>query len=94
MLVLGTAMVAHIHNYVPVNGYVPDEKTAVAVAEAILVPIYGQQQVLQQRPFHAVPEGTAVWKVEGSIPIGRVGGVATVRLQRQDGRILSVTHGK
>jgi len=26
---------------VPKNGFVPDEKTAIAIAEAILIPIYG-----------------------------------------------------
>jgi hypothetical protein len=30
---------------------IPDEKTAVAVAEAVLIPIYGEERVRKERPF-------------------------------------------
>ena len=85
---------AQMHNYVPKNGYVPDEKTAVAVAQAVLTPIYGEAKLAQERPFHASLDDKDVWTVEGSIPAGQVGGVAIIRLSRKDGHILSVTHGK
>lgn len=86
---------AQDHNFVPKNGYVPDEKTAIAVAEAVLAPIYGEQKIVHERPFHATLDSKRiVWTVEGSIPSGSVGGVAIIKLQKQDGRIISVTHGK
>jgi hypothetical protein len=93
-LVASAGMGSQMHNYVPKNGYVPDEKTAVAVAQAVLTPIYGEAKLAQEKPFHAVLDDKDVWTVEGSLPAGQVGGVAMVRLSRRDGHILSVTHGK
>ena len=92
--VLGATMLAQQHNYVPKDGYVPDEKTAIVVAEAVLARIYGEPKISSERPFHAVLDRNNVWTIEGSIPNGSVGGVASIRLQRLDGRILSVIHGK
>ncbi len=77
---------------IPERGFVPDEKTAIKIAEAILAPIYGDQQVAGERPFHAVLVG-GIWSVEGTLH-SDLGGVATVRLRRKDGAILSVIHGK
>jgi hypothetical protein len=31
--------------YVPKDGFVPDAKTAIAIAEAVLKPIYGAEQI-------------------------------------------------
>lgn len=80
-------------NFLPKNGYVPDETTAIAVAEAVLVPIYGREKIQSERPFHAKLE-SGTWIVEGTLPEGKEGGVATVKLLKSDGRILSVIHGK
>jgi hypothetical protein len=33
---------------------VPDEKTAIAIATAILLPLYGTKQVELEKPFKAV----------------------------------------
>ena len=79
--------------FVPKEGYVPDETTAIAVAEAVLVPIYGRDKIQSERPFHAKLE-SGTWTVEGSLPEGREGGVATVKLLKSDGRILFVIHGE
>ncbi len=74
-------------------GFVPDEITATRVAEAILIPIYGQSQVESERPYSAKLTGN-VWKVIGHLPAGVDGGVAEVSIDKRDGRILRVTHGK
>ena len=39
-LCLGAGVV--LAGYVPKNGFVPDEKTAIKIAEAVLFPIYGE----------------------------------------------------
>jgi NTF2 fold immunity protein len=80
--------------YVPPNGYVPDEHTAVAIAEAVLVPIYGENLIKAERPFHAtIAHG--VWTVMGTLPKGYdVGGVAVLKLSKSDARILQVIHSK
>ena len=93
-LTVGPTILAEVHSFIPKKGFVPDEKTAITVAEAVLIPIYGEKLIASERPFHAVLNGKGVSTVQGSLPDGWAGGVATVRLQRQDGRILYVMHGK
>jgi hypothetical protein len=79
---------------VPRNGYIPDEKTAIRVAEAILSPIYGEQQIKSEQPFHATL-ANGVWVVEGSLPAKyELGGVASVRIDKKTGAVLSYIHGK
>jgi hypothetical protein len=77
----------------PRNGFIPDEQTAIQVAEAILSPIYGEKQIVSERPFHAaLHEG--IWTVEGSLPAGSVGGVATIRIAKKSGAVISYIHYK
>jgi hypothetical protein len=86
----------------PRTGYVPDEVTAVKIAEAVLVPIYGEQHIISERPFTAELDGD-VWTVTGTLHCGNqyssptvrcVGGVAEIKISAVDARILSVKHGK
>ena len=79
--------------YVPKNGFVPDSKTAIAVAEAVLRPIYGNDKVEAERPFSARLE-QGVWHVERHFPDGDVGGVAMVQIRKSDAAIIFVLHGK
>jgi hypothetical protein len=75
------------------EGFVPDGKTAERIAEAILIPIYGEKQVKEERPFTAVLTND-VWVVTGHIPENYVGGVALVEISKEDARIIRVDHGK
>lgn len=79
----------------PKNGFVPDETTAINVAKAILVPIYGEQ-VLTLEPYTAFLNKNEVWVVKGSLPYveGRKGGVPRVEIQKIDCKIIHVSHGK
>ena len=77
----------------PKNGFIPDEQTAIRVAEAVLSPIYGEKQVASERPFHAALHKN-VWTVEGTIPTGWEGGVASIRIDKTSGAIISYIHGK
>ena len=85
------------HSVKPENGFVPDRHTAIKIAEAVLIPIYGQKVIKKERPFTASLTND-VWVVEGSLPkrllFTASGGVAIVELSKKDGRILRVTHGK
>jgi hypothetical protein len=77
----------------PKNGFIPDATTAIKVAEAILSPIYGEKQIMSERPFHAaLSNGT--WTVSGSLPQGWEGGVVTISIDKQTGKIISYIHGK
>ena len=96
--------IALSQGYVPKSGFVPDSKTARKIAEAVLVPVYGEAKIQEEQPLTAKLEGD-VWIVAGTLhckdqdgkilsPEHCVGGVAIVRLAKSDGRILSMTHYK
>jgi hypothetical protein len=71
---------------------IPDEKTAITIAETVLIPIYGKEQIDSEKPFHAQLSGD-IWTVEGSLPEGWVGGVASVKLSKKDARVIKIEHG-
>jgi len=82
----------------PAGGYVPDAKTAIQIAVAIWSPIYGEQKIQGEKPFHATLK-RGVWTVIGSMPPSRPGvkmhgGVALARISKADGRVLQVIHDK
>ena len=79
--------------YKPAEGLVPTEDVAISIAVAIWGPIYGADQIPREKPYHAKLIG-GVWWVSGSLPPGYFGGVAEGRIQKIDGRVLGVIHGK
>jgi hypothetical protein len=83
----------------PTKGFVPDAQTASRIAEAVLIPIYGKAAA-SERPFKAkLKEG--IWTVTGTRrcqenlpgPVYCTGG-HSVRLSKDDGRILYVSREK
>lgn len=81
---------------------VPDSETAVKIAEAVLIPVYGKQKIESERPFNAKLKNN-IWTVSGTLhcPDGHggitthcFGGVAVVQLSKTNGRILSIVHYK
>jgi hypothetical protein len=79
--------------FLPENGVVPDEKTAITIAEAVLAPVWGQLLVDAQRPFEAVLKGD-VWRVYGTSLAGpdEHGGELMVELSRKTGEVISMAH--
>ena len=80
-------------SYKPKEGYVPNAETAKRIAEAVWIPIYGEKQIQNEKPFK-VGLHDGVWTVRGSLPPMHVGGVAEIAIAKDDGRILRVSHGK
>jgi len=88
--------------YKPDAGFVPDAGTAVKIGEAVLIPVYGQQKIESERPFNAeLKDG--IWTVNGTLrcPDGHggtttscVGGTATVKIAKDNGRIVFMIHYK
>jgi len=72
---------------------IPDAQTAIKVAEAILLPIYGENSIAKEQPFKAELSGET-WTIKGSMSPNREGGVAIVTLSKVNGQILSICHGK
>ena len=88
--------------YRPKAGYVPDSETAIKIAEAVLVPVYGEKQIRSEEPFVAELKGD-VWTVGGTLrcPDGKggfttdcEGGTAVVKLSKTNGRVLFMLHYK
>jgi len=76
----------------PKEGAVPDAKTAIKVAEAIWLPVFGDK-IYKNKPFKANLKDS-VWIVEGSLPVGYKGGTPYIEIQKSDCRVLKITHGK
>jgi len=72
--------------------YVPDERTAIRIAESVLVRRYGRDQIESEKPLRATLHDS-IWTVAGTLPAGHVGGVAEIEINRADARIMRVTHG-
>ena len=79
-------------NFIPLNGFVPNEETAMKIAEAVWLPIYGER-ILEEKPYNAFLQENEIWIIEGSLH-SQKGGVAYIEIQKSDGKVLKVTHGK
>jgi NTF2 fold immunity protein len=85
-------------SHTPRAGFVPNAETAVKVAEAVLIPVYGEKHILSERPFKATLDGD-VWTVDGTVPCeqpehGCLGGAAQVKISKSTGQILFMIHYK
>src|SRR5882762_6453976 len=76
----------------PKEGFVPNAETAVKVGEAVLMPVYGEEKILGERPFGAALQGD-IWTVEGTLHCGGSpstlceGGTAVVKISKTSGQI-------
>jgi hypothetical protein len=80
---------------------VPDEATAVKIAEKALTRIYGRKIIESERPFTATLTN-GIWHVIGSVNCGEqsgaaisvpcVGGAAMADIKQSNGRILKTGH--
>ncbi len=74
------------------DGYVPNAETAIKVAEAIWLPIYGDK-IYNSKPFKATLRDNEVWVIEGTLHTQK-GGVPYAEIQKKDCRVLKVIHTK
>jgi len=100
-LCFGFCVGADLNPSFPKSGFVPDEKTAIAIAVAIWLPIYGDH-IFYKKPFVAKLDSTLnKWIVKGSITPknkGEVlyirGGVPYIEINKKTAEVLRVIHGK
>ncbi|XUM24215.1 NTF2 fold immunity protein [Bradyrhizobium oligotrophicum S58] len=74
--------------FFPPREFVADANTAIAIARAVLIPIYGAEAIQRKEPLTARRHGDT-WVVEGTLCGGAqncVGGVAELHLSAQDGQ--------
>lgn len=84
--------VSRAQSAAPKEGLVPDAATAVRIAEAVWLPIYGKG-IYEKRPFVAKLKGD-VWVVSGTLPKDTLGGVPEAHIAKRDARVLKVVHGQ
>ena len=80
------------HTVMPEQGYVPNANTAISIAEAVWLPIYGEG-INDKKPFVAKLHGDT-WVVKGSLPAQMLGGVPVAEISKKTGVILMISHGK
>ncbi len=80
--------------YVPDDGFIPNEATAIKIAEAVWLPIYGDS-IYGKQPFVAeYNKKENCWIVVGTLPPNTLGGVPEIKISKSDGKIIYVYHGK
>lgn len=80
-------------NNVDTVNYVPNEETAIKIAEAIWLPIYGEK-IYNQKPYIVSLVNDSIWVVTGTLAENKRGGVAYIEIQKKDCKVLKVIHGK
>jgi hypothetical protein len=83
--------IANTKSYRPADGYVPDSKTAVAIATAVLTPIYGKSDIDSESPWHTGLKNS-IWTVVGTFNGRGNGGEAIVQIDQETGAIRFVGH--
>lgn len=80
-------------SYRPKSGYAPDAATAIAIARAVLIPIYGPKTIADEEPLRADLKGE-IWTVIGTFNKGPStnGGTAILQLRKDTGAIIFVIH--
>lgn len=77
----------------PEKGIALDEKTAIKIAEAISLPIFGEN-IKDYMPFHAELRNDSIWHIYGlpkkSSFMVQFGGAPEFEILKKDGRILNV----
>ncbi len=68
LVLLAAGFVVEGQTSIKVRDYVPDEKTAVRIAEAVLIAHYGEETASAQLPLHAVDSKGGYWIVQGHGP--------------------------
>jgi len=90
-VVYARRIIAGERTYRPAVGYIPDSQTAVAIATAVLIPIYGKAKIDAEKPWHTgLKDG--VWTIVGTFNGKGAGGEAIVQIDKKTGAVIFVTH--
>jgi hypothetical protein len=99
LLICGASLYAQSRPTTAPDGFVPDEATAIRIAEAVFIPIYGHKKVRSERPFRARLDGDH-WIVSGTLPkspdpgLIMVGGTMMAEINSRTGAVRAVYHMK
>jgi hypothetical protein len=85
--------IMNIQPYVKVENLIDSEEIALQIAEIILFRNYGEQIIKEEKPYRISSEEN-VWNIIGSLKKGFVGGHFELKIQKKDGQVILMTHGK
>lgn len=72
---------------------ISDSLSAIRAAEPILFKTYGEEPILNQRPYE-IYFIDSYWVIRGTLPKEEDGGTFLIILDSRDGSVLKLTHGK
>ncbi|HWP31982.1 MAG TPA: NTF2 fold immunity protein [Fimbriimonadales bacterium] len=82
------------HYVIPKDGFVPNAETAIRIAEAVWIPIYGKDEIEKQKPFRTTMKDK-VWTVTGTLSDkNNSGNVLIAKISKVNGKIILVSLGK
>ncbi|MDR0195387.1 MAG: YbbC/YhhH family protein [Myroides sp.] len=76
------------------DGIISNDSTAVKVVEQILFNIYGEDNIVKQRPYSVVLKHDSIWSIQGKLPNGWDGGVFYIELNKNTGKVEKIFHDK
>ncbi len=76
------------------NIVVPNRETAIQIAKAIWVPVYGEKAIQSAKSFDAVL-ADGIWSVTAKLGSGALAeGTAIMDISQEDGRVSKIAHGQ
>jgi hypothetical protein len=74
----------------PKEGLVPDKETAIKIAEVVLFRLYGEEDIIRQRPY-TVKKEDYIWWICGTLPKDSYGTVFNIGISQHTAAILHLT---
>ena len=93
MIMLLEKEVGKYRSVLPENGFVPNEETAIKIAEAVLLPRYGER-IYDDKPFAAYLIFDSIWVVMSEYDGTCCGSSPHVEIKKSTGEILLVKYTK
>jgi hypothetical protein len=75
----------------PKEGLVPDKETAIKIAEVVLFRLYGEEDIMAQRPYK-LKEDDDIWRICGTLKPNGFGSAFNIAISKQTGAILHLEH--
>jgi len=73
---------------------IPDSTIAIDIALVYFKYIYGSENANRFKPYTAKLVNNKIWIVTGYLPQNMLGGVPYMEIQKVDGKVLKIAHGK
>ena len=76
------------------KGIIPDAEIAAKIAFDYVLAVYGEKIARLEQPYNIELINNQVWRITGTMPPNALGGVFTLTIEKQTGKIWSICHTK